>query len=238
MQKNDELIDESVATVEKFIQRYPLHNNDLCPVPYTVFQPGVNKVTFLKSVFQGRAPTAFFHYPSYVGQRRASERTNIYSGEALEHLFMSYAYTTGTDYYNSIISSCKSAGFSEAEFTNEYFNILFTSPSTRLDWDRFNKYQKVSQFPNAAQLDSKDLLWKNNKRMRAKHPTEYEFMPQTYRLPNDLQEFEEARNKGPDQLWILKPAEGCNSGSTRIIDNKTFIPKHVKESGPIVSKYI
>ena len=57
---------------------------------------------------------------------------------------MSYAYTTGTDYYNAIISSCKTAGFTEAEFTNEYYNILFTSPNSKLDWEKLNKYQKVS----------------------------------------------------------------------------------------------
>ena len=140
MKKNDALLDESVATVEKFIKRYPLHSNDLCTIPYTVFQPGVSKVTFLKSVFQGRAPTAFFHYPCYVGERRSSERASVYNGEALEHLFMSYAYTAGTDYYNSVISSCKTAGFTEAESTNEYFNLLFTIQTNNVDWAKLNKY--------------------------------------------------------------------------------------------------
>ena len=53
---------------------------------------------------------------------------------------MSYAYTAGTDYYNSVISSCKTAGFTEAESTNEYFNLLFTTQTNNVDWLNLNKY--------------------------------------------------------------------------------------------------
>lgn len=219
MKKNDALLDESVATVEKFIERYPLHSNDLCTVPYTVFQPGVSKVTFLKSVFQGRAPTAFFHYPNYVGEKRSSERTNIYNGEALEHLFMSYAYTAGTDYYNSVISSCKTAGFSEAEFTNQYFNILFTSHTNTVDWSNLNKYQKVSQFPNSAEIGSQHQLAKRLQKLEEKHPGEYQITPRTFQLPKESDQFEKARKKDPDQLWIIKPASSQNKKQTKIIDN-------------------
>ena len=86
---------------------------------------------------------------------------------------MSYAYTAGTDYYNSVISSCKTAGFSEAEFTNQYFNILFTSQTNTVDWSNLNKYQKVSQFPNSAEIGSQHQLAKRLQKLEEKHPGEY-----------------------------------------------------------------
>ena len=57
---------------------------------------------------------------------------------------MSYSVTPGTDYFNSVISSCKTAGFSESESTNSYFNVLFKSPEDTVDWKNLTKYQKVS----------------------------------------------------------------------------------------------
>ena len=112
---DNERVDQSVARVEQFLELYPINGgHDLKPVPLSVFAAETNKVTFLKSVFQGRAPTAFFQYPTYVGETRKSERTNIYSGEALEHLFMSFAFTEETDYFTAQINACKFAGFSEA----------------------------------------------------------------------------------------------------------------------------
>ena len=106
-----------------------------------------------------------------MGEKRESVRTNIYGGEALEHLFMSYAFTEGTDYLNAIISSCKTAGFSEAEFTNKYFNLLFSSSDdSKIDWNNLNKYQKINHFPESVNLGRKDLLWQNIYRMRLKYP--------------------------------------------------------------------
>ena len=99
----------------------------------------------MKSVFQGRAPTAFFEYPNYVCCKRKSNRKNIYSGEALEHLFISYAFDTGMDYNSAVINTCKFAGFSETMITNPYFNVIFTR-SYKEEYN-LNKFQKVNQFP-------------------------------------------------------------------------------------------
>lgn len=174
-----------------------------------------------------------------MGEKRESVRTNIYGGEALEHLFMSYAFTEGTDYLNAIISSCKTAGFSEAEFTNKYFNLLFSSSDdSKIDWNNLNKYQKINQFPHAEQLSRKDLLWKNNKRLRDKHQAEFDIVPTSYTLSDEIEAFQEARQNDPDQLWILKPVLGGCDRSARIINNKTKILDHLLEERHIVSKYI
>lgn len=43
-------------------------------LPYSVFKPHSLKVHFLRSVFEGRQPTAFFPYPSYVKLDRKCDR--------------------------------------------------------------------------------------------------------------------------------------------------------------------
>ena len=66
----------------------------------SAFKAPDNKVTFLKSLFTNRAPTAFFQYPEWIDSKKYSVRANQYGGEALEHLFMSFSmdseYNTAT----------------------------------------------------------------------------------------------------------------------------------------------
>ena len=52
---------ESIVRVKQFIEMNPIdEKKGLGTVPSTVFKTGETKVTFLKSIFQNRAPTAFF----------------------------------------------------------------------------------------------------------------------------------------------------------------------------------
>ena len=53
-------VNESIARVETFLESNPVRLKDLNAVPHSVFATGGTKVTFLKSIFQNRAPTAFF----------------------------------------------------------------------------------------------------------------------------------------------------------------------------------
>ena len=74
--------------------------------------------------------------------------------------------------------------------------------------------------------------------MRSNHAKEYDIAPYSYTLKDEFDAFEEARMLDPDQLWILKPSAGTVGQSIRIINNKSKIPDHVREAGPIVGKYI
>lgn len=84
-------------------------------------------------------------------------------------------------------------------------------------------YQRVNHFPNHAELTRKDLLAKNVKAHRRRlekagdvnEAKTYDFMPETYALPNDYELFadkfrrdETARlaTRGPAPLYIAKPA--------------------------------
>lgn len=61
--------------------------------------------------------------------------------------------------------------------------------------------------PCSFQLGRKDRLWRNIVQMQLKHGKEhFNFMPQTYCLPGDLDELKKAWDEeGENQRWIMKP---------------------------------
>jgi len=54
------------------------------------------------------------------------------------------------------------------------------------------------------------------------HPTEFDFTPSTYKLPDEREQFEGDRKREPRQLWLVKPASETNKKST-IIESNTPI---------------
>ena len=63
-------VEHSKQKVVNFIKSNPINNvfirREKGRLPYSVFKPHANQVSFLKSIFENRPPTAFFPYPSYI----------------------------------------------------------------------------------------------------------------------------------------------------------------------------
>jgi tubulin polyglutamylase TTLL4 len=72
----------SIMKVSNFIENNPLNQvfikREKARLPYSVFKPHSQEAYFLKSIFAGRPPTAFFPYPAYVHKERASDRVRKY----------------------------------------------------------------------------------------------------------------------------------------------------------------
>ena len=64
-----------------------------------------------------------------MANKRQSVRANQYGGEALEHLFMSFA--VNSEYNAATVDSFRVAGFSEALVTNSFYNVLFTDAGSK-----------------------------------------------------------------------------------------------------------
>ena len=106
-----------------------------------MFKPHASQVTFLKSIFEGRPPVAFFQYPSYVGIRRVADRIRMYTREEVEHLFMSFRISDSAHIYNAVVNSCKAAGFNMLESNNTHlFNLQWTGYIGANDIKHLNKY--------------------------------------------------------------------------------------------------
>ena len=201
-----------------------------------MFKPHNNQVTFLKSIFEGRPPVAFFQYPTYVGIKRVADRIRMYSREEVEHLFMSFRISDSTHIYNAVVNSCKAAGFSMLESNNtNLFNVQWTGYITANDIKHLNKYQKTNHFPGSSQLGRKDLLWRNMSRMRSKFPKDFVISPISYLIHEEHEAFLSERERDPSALWILKPvAASCGRG-IKIINSTQRVSK---KEGMLACKYI
>ena len=225
--------------MQAFIRGNPINSvfirREKARLPYSVFKPHSNQVTFLKSIFENRPPTAFFPYPTYVNFERSCDRIRTYNRDEIEFLFMSFKIAESTHIYNAVVTSCKNAGLIMLEKPNSYFNLQWTGYITSNDIKNLNKYQKTNHFPGSSQLGRKDLLWRNIYRLQIKHPSELTISPMSYLLSEDFEAFESERQQQPDALWILKPvAASCGRG-IKIVTSHARVSKR---DGVLASRYI
>jgi tubulin polyglutamylase TTLL4 len=99
---------------------------------------------------------------------------------------------------------------------------------------RLNKFQRYNHFPKTFQLGRKDYLWKNYCKLRKNFPTDYNYIPQTYILPNEKKEFINAYKMYKNiNTWIVKPVNSSRGRGVHLLTDLNNFPKDA-----IVSKYI
>ncbi|XP_063312652.1 tubulin polyglutamylase TTLL5-like [Pelobates fuscus] len=138
---------------------------------------------------------------------------------------------------NSPVSTMLSAhGFQKVETSSSNFNLMWTGPYNNASvLANLSKFQKINHFPNSMQLGRKDLLCKNIQTLQKKHGAQtYNFLPQSYVLPNDNKEFRKviSKDQGP---WISKPVSACQGRGIQIINSFSQINRR---ETLLVSRYI
>ncbi|CAH2292872.1 tubulin polyglutamylase TTLL5 [Pelobates cultripes] len=138
---------------------------------------------------------------------------------------------------NRPVSTMLSAhGFQKVEDSSSNFNLMWTGPYINASvLANLSKYQKINHFPNSMELGRKDLLCKNIQTLQKKHGAQtYNFLPQSYVLPNDNQEFRKviSKDQGP---WISKPVSACQGRGIQIINSFSQVNRTEKL---LVSRYI
>lgn len=97
-------------------------------------------------------------------------------------------------------------GFHEEKQTNK-FSILWSSSGLRSSmFQGLNKFQKLNHFPRTSEITKKDSLYKNIARMQSIHGKKnFDFLPETYILPQDTRALAEAMDSSRN-MWIIKPS--------------------------------
>lgn len=77
---------------------------------------------------------------------------------------------------------------------------------------KLTKTQKINHFCGMLEVCRKKKLSNNVARLARVAPTDFEFHPQTYNLPDDMDAFMEVFKTKKKKTYILKPDAGCQVG--------------------------
>jgi tubulin polyglutamylase TTLL4 len=102
----------------------------------------------------------------------------------------------------------------------------------------FKAYQKINHFPGTFVIGRKDRLWRGFAQFRSKFgKNEFNFLPRTFILPNDLRELKESmdRKGSRGQNYIVKPPASARGTGVYVVNNYSAISA---ERQLVVQKYI
>ncbi len=127
-------------------------------------------------------------------------------------------------------------GFIESR-RNEEWTIVWSSGHIKLsNYEKLNKYQRMNHFPRSNEMTRKDLLYKNLSKLKELFPgSKFDFLPESYILPNEYTFLKDKMDKNPNQVWIIKPVASSQGRGI-------FLTKYINEipnnCSMIASRYI
>lgn len=103
-------------------------------------------------------------------------------------------------------------------------------------YQSLSKHQKVNHFPRSYEITRKDLFYQRLSRMQALYGQKlYDFMPQSFAYPAEINKVQLEIQKRKDQLWIFKPCASSQGKGIFVTNNLEEVPQ---KQNFIVSEYI
>ena len=131
-----------------------------------------------------------------------------------------------------IIETCSSGNLSMIKnFDN--CNIIWKllhPDKMRLLIRNLSLYQKFNHFPCTYQLGRKDNLYKHFKQFKRLAPDVYNYIPPTYILPMDSENFEMELKKNKKCIWIVKPVNLSRGRGIRLLCGEEEYKKLYKKN--------
>jgi tubulin polyglutamylase TTLL6/13 len=107
-------------------------------------------------------------------------------------------------------------------------------------YDQLLPYQKLSHFPLMCRIVTKSSLGKILKQQRKMFPNDYQFLPDTWELPQERISCEKSvRSNKSKTTYILKPTKGLQGTGIILTNRWDVIRKTMQDySGVVVQRYI
>lgn len=115
------------------------------------------------------------------------------------------------------------------------WNLLWLGAAPQLYlYENLHDFQRINHFPNSFEITKKDRMSVNLKNMQQRFPSEYDFFPETYVIPEEYSEFYHKfqNDKGN---WIVKPCNSSQGKGIFLLDTLQNLPS---VEGCVVSRYI
>ena len=109
---------------------------------------------------------------------------------------------------------------------------------------KLNKHQKFNHFPCTYRIGLKDNMYLHFKQYQKIFPDLYNFVSDTYILPNDAERFEKIYKKNKNILWIVKPVNMSRGRGVHLLRELDELKELIKKSRDensipdLISRYI
>ncbi|KAH0577091.1 Tubulin tyrosine ligase [Spironucleus salmonicida] len=123
----------------------------------------------------------------------------------------------------AVSSAFQDAGFAVApRELQQQFNICWGHPLGLDFYKTLSPGQLCGQFPGSNAIGRKDTMGQLLREMKLKWPQKYQFVPQTWIIPDGLEEFREEAGEG---FYIYKPAMASEGRGIELIKRDSELPK-------------
>lgn len=144
---------DSIPSMSRHVRRHK-------KIPGSVRKPTNKTIVLHQCPIEGGNDTIYFEYPPYVGKAKESKgKLAKYTQDEMTRCRLVLKIAESTHIYNSVVNSCKNAGFYLTDVGKDW-NLLWTGGTKTDDLRYMNKFQKMNHFPGSYQLGRKDLMWK------------------------------------------------------------------------------
>jgi tubulin polyglutamylase TTLL4 len=229
--------------MEKNILKQDLYNNNdenemdsedciIDPEVYTRWAEDNNKYTKLYIVESKHKPNKFYYY-IYSDYEVSMRPENLLDPSDVDDLDREIYYKSYKKNPVCLSSPLEAAGFKKTKSLSKANIIwkLYKYDEMLKLIPKLKKHQKYNHFPKTYQLGRKDNLWRNYSKLNKAYPNDYNFIPITYLIPNNIIEFK--ANYKNSNMWIVKPKNSARGSGVRLLKNISDLPKEC-----IVSKYL
>lgn len=99
-------------------------------------------------------------------------------------------------------------GFRGVTDHKQEWTVMWASSNIKsVVYQGMTRYQKVNHWPKTTEMTRKDNMYKHLAQLREKHGAKhFEFLPQSFVLPHDIPDLQDAMLKNPDRYYIVKPS--------------------------------
>ena len=116
------------------------------------------------------------------------------------------------------------------------FNVCWNGALKKGDFEKLNPYQRVNHFPGTWELGRKDKLGRNVEKARRRRPEEFNFLPKSWVLPKDVDEWRLDRKRNKNAVYIVKPPASSRGRGVRML--KPSEANAMEKKKVLIQRYI